>query len=470
MGPNEQALDAILAAPAWKAEQFPELMLSLGALRRALADLALPDPDRWSGKAAEQAASTFGDLSDICGNLKSALTEVQSAVSSANSAVDRARSARGGLPSATVPSWLHAAVDVAQAAGEVNVIIGGYAYVADKAVGIFEGILGNNREEEAKATLEALAEDLAAPKERVNESLSKLSLDLVVDDTASDDEVEQWRLTNPDPLPGGPFPVPATPRLPKAVADKFPELRYADEGAPDDVPDGWSVPSPTDPPRWVPPEPGTDWGSGNDLGVNPPSTPYPDSDDGLWHGGSGPDIDSGTSGTTGGGGGSHWGTGLLGGGAAAGAVAVGLGARARAAAAAAQAGMPGAGMAGVPGAGGLLGSGATSGVGGVGAGGAGASGAAGAGRGMSSGLVGGGSGTAGSGAGSGATGGRGSGSSGGRGMMAGGGAGTGAGQSKDKPARSGLGGPVAPKLEDDDEFVRQSEQARAGCRDAPGEA
>ncbi|WP_284328442.1 hypothetical protein [Demequina litorisediminis] len=89
------------------------------------------------------------------GKFKDALADVRAAVTTANDARDRAHGG-GELPDATVPSWIHTAVDVAQAAGEVNVIIDGYAYVADKAVGIFEGWLGNNREEKARQALETL--------------------------------------------------------------------------------------------------------------------------------------------------------------------------------------------------------------------------------------------------------------------------------------------------------------------------
>lgn len=47
-------------------------------------------------------------------------------------------------------------------------------------------------------------------------------------------------------------------------------------------------------------------------------------------------------------------------------------------------------------------------------------------------------------------------------MMAGGGQG---GTSGKKDKKSGLGGHIAPKLEDDDDFIPQSDSARAGSRE-----
>lgn len=47
-------------------------------------------------------------------------------------------------------------------------------------------------------------------------------------------------------------------------------------------------------------------------------------------------------------------------------------------------------------------------------------------------------------------------------MMAGGGAG---GGSDKKEKKSGLGGHIAPKLEDDEDFTAQSDSARAGSRE-----
>ena len=155
MGQNEDELVAIIQGPPWEAPNVRSLEVALGALERALGDLSQTDPDKWSGAAAHKAANAFDELRERYGNIKTALADVRDAVDAANAARSRASEALGGLPSGQVPSYVHKAVSAAQAAGDYNVVIDGYAYVADKAVSFFDSLLGHNREKEAQAALAA---------------------------------------------------------------------------------------------------------------------------------------------------------------------------------------------------------------------------------------------------------------------------------------------------------------------------
>src|SRR5690606_21201651 len=136
------------------------LAVSLGSLERVLGDLSQPDADKWSGSAASRAASTFKVLGERYRRDKEAVAEVESAVKAANDARARARAAFDELPSAQVPSWIQGAVTTVKKVGDVNVVIDGYAYVADQAVGIFENWLGDKREQQAQQVLQTLEEEL----------------------------------------------------------------------------------------------------------------------------------------------------------------------------------------------------------------------------------------------------------------------------------------------------------------------
>src|SRR5690606_34396619 len=139
-------------------------------LGRVLGDLSQGDPDKWSGEAAKQAANVFADLQKRYQTMKTALSDVRAAVDRANNALDRARAARGDLPSATVPSWIHGVVKTARVAGQTNVVINGYSYAAEKAVSLIENALGNSRDDKAHDILQNLAEELEVERAALEKS------------------------------------------------------------------------------------------------------------------------------------------------------------------------------------------------------------------------------------------------------------------------------------------------------------
>lgn len=350
-------------------------------------------------------------------------------------------------------------MDVAQAAGDYNVVIDGYAYVADKAVSFFEGLLSHNREKEAQAALATLQQALVPPQEKMD--ASRITIAKSVSSWSLDDsESSPKSPTVPGPPGGGPYPVPPPPRVPGGTPGP---IRPPRGGVPIPSPEGpggtmdplptpggpgWPIdevgmPTPVEPPRYVPGGPGGPAPGPGGTIPGPGGGGY----DPDWPQ-RGPNVDSGSGGTIGNPGLT---AGLLGGGAIAGGAALRWG---KGAGAAGTQGLGPGGLGGAGGTGGLLGSGAP-GTGGAGSG-AGLPG----GRGLAGNVPGGGAGgTTGLGAGSGSA-------SGGsaNGIMAGGGAGAGGGSDR-KGKRSGLGGHIAPKIEDDEDFVPQSDSARAGQRD-----
>ncbi|MFV0287022.1 MAG: hypothetical protein ACK5IM_11690 [Demequina sp.] len=482
MGANEDALNAILSAPDWDAPELKNLETSLGALERALNDLGQVDPAKWSGEAARSAAARFSEMATSYRKFKDALADVRAAVTAANDARDRAHTAVGELPDATVPSWIHTAVDVAQAAGEVNVIIDGYAYVADKAVGIFEGWLGNNREEKARQALETLQSELVKPAADLATARRQLGaeFDVNLDDGSKEHSKDDTTSDGSTPGGSGPYAVPPVPSVPTPYVGNPPSdgghhlQEWIDSGV-EPNPEDFVITGPdwTLPDGYVPDDtsgPG-EWTDGTtvpgDWQTSTPGVDGPDYDPEDWTYGS-PDVDSGSAGSAPG---TGIGVGALATGSVAGLAGIGLAGRAARAAingtspaGMTSGGLLGSGATGASPAGGLAGAGRTAGSAGNAAG----TGARGLARGLSTSASGapGGAGV-GAGTGQGGAAGRGSGS-GARGAAGGRGAGAGMGGSgggKDrKKTAPGLAGHVAPTLDDDDEFTPQSQSARAGER------
>lgn len=295
--------------------------------------------------------------------------------------------------------------EIAEAVG-TTVPFQGVDIPVNGAVGFVANLLAGNREKAAKDALETLQDDLRPPRQEL---------------------ANEGRIWPPQPVPHNPAP----PRNgDDTVGDDDgttgdgvrPPGGYGDRT----TPPGYTPPTPPryDDPRTIsdPPPPyviddprvtDDDDGDTSIDGDLDPTNPTTGGKDPRWN-------PPGTG--TGGGGGSGLVPGLGGAGAAAGL------------AAAARAGGMGAGGMGAAatGAGARLGSGLSGGAGAAGGGGASAAGAAG-GRGGA-----------------------------GTGMMGGGGAG---GAAEEKQKRSGLGGLIAPKLEDDEELGPRSAAADAGGRD-----
>ncbi len=457
MASNVKKLDDILnKTDDWEAPNLKDLEGALGSLERVLADLSQTDDVKWSGAAAESAAEAFDLLRERYRRVKNALADVGPAVTQANAARARAKAALNDLPDPDVPSWIQTAVSTAKKVGDVHVVIDGYAYVADQAVGIYENWLGNRREQEAAQILVDLQEELEAPGVTLKDSKDEIDKALEREIEIDDDEAETGGGG------GGPTPVPPVPPVPGPHLGRVPRAPGDDGLLGVERPGSWSGPGPH-PGYGHVPTPGVpdDIYLGSRRETVPEDHSSPHAND-PWGRGQGPSVDSGSSGTSGSNG---FAAGVMGGGAAAGAAALRWGTGAGGPGARGF-GAPGVGAPGVGapgGVGGLLGGGGSAG----GAGGPGAAGGVAGGRGMAAGLPGGGAGGAG-GAGSSAAGGAGANSSaaGAKGGMVGGGAGApGGGGSAKKGKGSGLSGHIVPKFEDDDDFVPQSEAARAGSRD-----
>ncbi|UOE43948.1 hypothetical protein [Agromyces larvae] len=438
MGQYEDELTRIAQAGEWDARHLARLDTALESIGRAVQSLAdLSGTEAWRGDAATAAAGTLNTFTQVVSQVRTGLDTANTAITAANEARRRAVEASGELPAAEVdPMWKRAAQ-----VGATVVFPPLGTLASDVAIGTIESWLGGQREDAARAARDELA--------RVADEQAK-RLDVAT--RQARDGV--WNLPAPTPI---------------SIL----------EPDPTDI-------DPVDIPEWNRPRSGGGGTSGSSslsvdgsvVGVAPIGsigtieTGAPgDSgsagggrigiDDGDGTGGDGgiggdrgPGGGSGSNGTLGTGTGTGSGPGLLAGvgGAAIGAAALAVGAKAAAggslfggAGGGAGAGAIGRGAAGAGGAGGA---GGASGVGGAGGGL----------NGRSGGLEGGAARNASS-----TTATTGSGAAGGRGMsMVGGQPGGSTGSAK-RDQRAGLGGPIAPKLEDD-EAAPRSRGAGAGGR------
>ncbi|MEV7610639.1 hypothetical protein AB0N61_14245 [Microbacterium sp. NPDC089320] len=439
------------------------------SLERALSAVRLSE--FWEGESAKGATADIDEIRSKVTSILRIVEAVDSAVVEGNST--RREVAAAELPSASIdPFWANAAKG---ASFVVHPVLGPLA--ADKALGAIGDFLGNQREEAAREVVEKVETSLSEPTTKLIEASRAMNeVDYRSskgpaenDDSTNDSEIDSLRIDSPDigrgpsgyvPGGGGYQPggggggvgeyVPPTPTNPT-----FPDYPTSPTypGGPED----W---------EYDPDGPG---GPG-DTGVDDPSVDFPGG--GVLPGGPGTGGGGGTGGGyplhpgstlpgggIGGGAGSGIG-GLVGGGAGAAAIAAGS----KIAGIGSMGTLGGSALGGSSGAGqrtggGLLGK---SGVGGVGARGAGGFGSGVGGPGGVGGGVGGvGTGAGGAGGAAGSSGAAGSGMRPGMGMM-GGAAGA---DEEEKAKRSGLGGPIAPKLEDDEERGPRAKGAQAGSRD-----
>ncbi|GAB3607789.1 hypothetical protein GCM10027413_31980 [Conyzicola nivalis] len=483
MGTAEKQLQAIANAPSnWDIPALTDLKTSAGQLVDAMT--AINGSLVWEGATAEAAKAAFVAMRENFAIVESVITEIESIVKSANAAREAAVAAVDGLSSATVDPTIVAAARTASA-----IVFRGITLPADGAINVIEGILGNQREEEAQAAVDKLSNDLAEQR--------ALLLTAV-------DPLTRYQPAVGDVTPPSlPEPPPFEYDTPGYTPGEYPGAGGGNGGGVGGG--GGVVYVPTEPPTInIPtttglptftPLPATVSVDGDTTGSLPsnPINTLP---------GSAPHFPGGSSnfgGGSGGGGGAGLGAGLIGSGSGGlGAGLVGGGAAAAAAAARLRAGAAGggggtrggiSGLSGTNGASAKLGAGGLGGANGVGAGGSrglggatlgganggvggsgsGASGSAAAGS--AGGRAGGGGGLLGSqGAGGGtgngtnvtstttaAAGGRGTGT--GTGMMGGGAA------SEERDKRVGLGGLMAPKLDDESDAAPRSAGASAGGRD-----
>jgi hypothetical protein len=425
MGPYEQELRRIESIGEWRIDRVESLSTNLqelvGTLGRLMSDLG------WSGSSATAAGNTIDDIRRHSMHIIKTTDALHKNVNAAN-AIREATVARSqNLPSTFIPQWVH---DAAKTGGEQFEFMGWYFDGVAGSIGLIENMVGNNREREAAAALETYREQLP-DKDAID--LGRLVLEPPIPGHSPSENIPE------PPAPGGG-------RIPPGGGGggggDYGRPTYVGGGpvrppAPDDVTP--PQPPPVRPPVLPPdPEPPT----GGPF-PRPPDYPYPVPDD------PGPGVIPGP--VTGGPGG-------VGGPGGGGGIGVGVGAGVGAGAVAAGVGLKAAGIGG--GAMGFAGAGA---------------GAGGAARPVAGGglLGGGGAQAAGGGrpgaAGAGAAGGRGSGMLGNQGAAGGGRvAGGGAGGRDDETKRQqgrGLGGPIAPSLEDDGDYVPRAEGTRAGGRD-----
>ncbi len=478
-GPYEAELEQIRGLEDWRIPKAASLRTALTSLDRALGTVL--DSSAWEGSSAEAARKSLSTLQQNFRIIEKYVGQLAEAIDSANTYRRNAASAE--LPSARVdPFWANAAK-----VGSVVVhpVLGPLA--ADKALDVIGGFLGNQREEEAKRIVQKIEQDLAPSADSLRSASATLAdFDPRVamptppqKPVPPGTSIDAPQITYPGggsspsgPVPGGGGQQPSTPTFPTHPGGGGGTGGLNPGGWEPTYPGGWEPTypgggEPTFPGGWEPTYPGgvegADPDDGSGSGDDDPTVDFPGggvlpgspvgTGGGGYPGGSGgPGSGSVPGGSLpgafipGGGGGLG---GAVGGGAGAAAIA----ASSKIAAVGSMGGIGGsASGAGLKAGGGLLGNSAPGGAGGTGTGG------------TARGGVGGVGGT--SGAGSGSSGSAGAGSSGaaggrpGMGMMGAGGA-----DEEDKAKRSGLGGPIAPKLEDEEERGPRAKSAQAGSRD-----
>jgi len=423
-----------------------------------------------TGATGMAAAESMSSASARAAAVSSTTKKLHEAVAKANDVRSQAQTDLGALGSGQMNGWQEAIVR--GAAIGATIAFPGFSVIAgDGAVGLVNWFLGNQREDDAKKAVAKASDALdaiAVPDEvSVRKELGGWS----------DVETPQQQTTGPgsrsfDYYPGANTPVIDHGNLPKGLTITGTGSSsgsgstggvggYGSGGSSDG---GWTLPDEDGTTAHIPPftddyephviPPGSSGADGG-LTSNGPNTGWTGSGG---YGSSGSGFGSGAGGYGAGGSGS----GMLGTVATGGAVAGTSGAALFGGARMAGAGFGAGGAAAVGGA--SSGSaGRAVGAGGMGAGAGGRGGAAGAGAGRTGGLLGGT--RSGAGAGAAASGSAGAGAGGRSGMMGGGGAPGGRGREDSRQEGRGLGGPIAPRIEDDEERGPRSAAAGAGGRD-----
>jgi hypothetical protein len=482
MGAAEEQLKKIVNSPEqWDIPALAEVHAAAGRLVEVMGEMSQIE---WKGNAAEAATTAFEALRKNFGLLEQATDTMMSVLVVANEAKAEAARELEGLSSGSVDPAIATAARTASA-----VVFRGMTLPADGAINFIEGLLGDEREKDAERALQHLESNLETRREGLAKAVQVLK----------EYEPVMPGVQPPDiPEPSNDDYRPSSPSYPTSPTPSYPGGGGGGGGAGGGgaavgvglFPTPGIVETPT---HFLPNEPGRPSVDGDVTGTLPghPTTGLPGGTSHLpggsshfpgGSGGTGGSVGSGigTGGTGGLGGSGGLGAGLIGGGAGAAAVAAklrlgGAGAGGLGGASSVRGGMSG--LSGTNGASARLGAGGLGGAGGVGAGGSAGSagggatgaGANGAGANGAAGNRLGGGGLLGSQPGAAAAGGNGStvtstttGTAGGRGtgMMGGGGAG-----SDEKERRVGLGGLMAPKLDDESDAAPRSAGASAGGRD-----
>lgn len=447
MGEYEDRLKSIVSGGRWTHPGISAAQEAFSALRDAMADLQALEG--WEGLAGDALRETAASLKEEFAQLEKAAHKVERIVNAGNASLEWVRTELDNLPSDWVPDWFQDRVQEAAEAGEAYVATGrasGEAVAVSHAVSAFQSLLGESRDSRAREVYEEFQGDIARLNELYPDFTSPQGKGTRIDpDPVDPIEAIEYSITSRmagPRAPGGgdvvgppgsvhPNPGIGGPEFPPG----YPPVPHPD---PTPNPNPYPYPDPTPQPHPSPdPTPDDDGRDSGTVSNDDGSTGYV-----PWDGSTG-----GPAGSTAGsdGSGAHRGlaAGLVGGGAALGAVGL-------------RASVTGAPVFG-PGMGAGAGMGAGTGAG-MGARGT-AAGAPGTGSGGILGRTGAAAGanTA-AGSGSGAT---------GRGLMGGmGGAAQGA-QDKKRSSARGLGGPVAPVLEDEDDIAPLSQAAGSGGRGQP---
>jgi hypothetical protein len=423
----EERLRAIAEGTAWDLPKTDQVKSSLQQLQSILKNVS--EDTGLTGSTGVEASATLADAKKATQELVDYLNDLPAAIEAANDARAAAQKALSELGSGSLTPDQTALIRGAEIGA--TVVVGPIAIVAGEgAIAAANAFFGNKREDEAKAAVEAVTTKL-------DEARGKLQ------------DPPEFVFEAGDTTPSGPAPTsppiggdggPSGPSF-----EEYPDYDFTiSPGC-----EGFAL---IDEEGWV-----IDNGKPTDIQIDrDPGTPIviPTPDGPI------------TGGVTFPGGGGGSGTGLLGGGSGG----LGSGLMAGAGGAAALGGLSrlsGAGAATLARLAGLRG-GPLSGAGGLGGGGSvrGTSGGltanAGGGKAGSGGLLG-----ARGGAGASSVAAEGAAGRGGMGMAggAGGAGGAGAGKGSGKQRGRGLGGPIAPRLEDDEEFGPLSENAGAGGRE-----
>lgn len=445
MGEWEQRLKNLAEGPEWQIPNLPQVGQALTALTTLLNRVS--SETGFTGQverdAIDQMQKAKADIDELTQYVEHGLPD---AIKIANTRREEAQRHLAALDSGSLSA--DAQQTIRSAAAGATIVFPGFSVIAGEgAIAAANWFLGSRRDDQAKSAVEAVSAALDQDAGAFPDPPAMANVYGSIPNIP-----DELRDTNIDT--GGP----STPSVQK----------YPDYNVPTGVPPGQSgviMPGPDGgAPEWYPQNP-DDRPTGTRPIAYVPSLPapgvivHPDGpvDGGVGHypGGGLGTMPGGGSGGLGGSGSGGLGSGGLSSGFMAGAGgAAALGGLGKAAAAGGLGGLRGAGGLGGAGGAGLASRG--------GAGGLGGGLTANAGGGAGGGLLG----KGGAGAGAGAAGEAAGGSRGATGMMGGGGAGAGAGGGgrSDKKGR-GLGGPIAPSIEDDAEFGPRSEGAGAGGRD-----
>ena len=161
-GRYETELAAIVNAPAWGIPNIDQLGKALDHLVDNLTILVASPGGK--GNWAASASDSFAALQKKYFAARLALPAIDGAIANANNAKSAARDAYCRLPGISVPDEVKLAVAAAAVGTAIAVpILGPTPIAAALVLGMVEGMFGNQREAQAKAALDTLQKDLSIP-------------------------------------------------------------------------------------------------------------------------------------------------------------------------------------------------------------------------------------------------------------------------------------------------------------------